>query len=191
MEARVPVTDDATVRATAKADAMLPAIVDILRSRGPEGFVLSTIAEDLGTSSRMLIYHFGSRDELLGRVMKLVRLGTIDALKSPPPSTLLEAVDRWWDYYMVYLSDMQLFFHLASRRFESPDQFEDFASTAVMSWSDYFGGALHAQGASDDEAAVLGRLTIATLRGLTVDYLISGDKEAVERSLERFRRFLR
>jgi AcrR family transcriptional regulator len=169
---------------------MLPAIVSILRERGPEGFLLGTIAEQLGTSSRMLIYHFGSRDELLGHAMKVVREQTIEHLDNPAPTTLLQAVDKWWDYYMINLSDMQLFFHLASRRFDEPSRFTEFASSAVNSWVDYFAKSIETEGHSPKFARVLGRLTIAALRGLIVDLLITGDRDHVESSLEEFRSLL-
>lgn len=174
-----------------KAEQMLPAIVAILRERGPEGFILSSIAEDLGTSSRMLIYHFGSRDELLGKVMKVVREETIEYLVQTRPTSLIEAINRWWEYYMNHLSDMQLFFHLASRRFEEPTQFEEFASTAVERWIRYFADSVEAEGKSPTTAVVLGRLTIAALRGLVVDYLITEDREWAEKSLEAYRELVR
>ncbi|MCU1659762.1 MAG: TetR/AcrR family transcriptional regulator [Pseudonocardiales bacterium] len=179
-----------SLHADSKASEMLPAIVSILRERGPQGFFLGTIAEEMGTSSRMLIYHFGSRDELLGRAMRVVREETIQYLNDPPPSTLLEAVDKWWDYYMVNLSDMQLFFHLASRRFEEPGRFTEFASNAVDSWVEYFASSIEAEGRSPEFARVLGRLTIAAMRGLTVDFLITGDKDHVDSSLDAFRSLL-
>jgi AcrR family transcriptional regulator len=179
-----------SLNADSKASETLPAIVAILRERGPEGFLLGTIAEELGISSRMLIYHYGSRDELLGRAMKVVREETINNLENPPPSSLIEAVDKWWGYYVVNLSDMQLFFHLASRRFEEPSRFADFASSAVEGWVEFFAMSIEAEGKSAEFARVLGRLTIATLRGLMVDFLITGDREHAELSLGAFRSLL-
>lgn len=179
-----------TPLATRRAAEMLPEIVEVLRRRGPAGFQLGTIADDLGTSSRMLIYHFGSRDDLLSHVMRILRRDTVRELSSPPPTSVLEAIDRWWAYYMEHTSDIQLFFHLASRRFEEPGRFDEFASTAIDIWRDYFASALEAQGMDAAHAEVLGRLIIGTLRGITADYLITGDREHVEESLADFRELL-
>lgn len=175
---------------TRRSLEMLPAIVDVLRHRGPAGFQLTTIAEDIGTSSRMLIYHFGSRDDLLSRVMQVVREQTVTELSSPPPSTLVEAIDRWWAYYLDHLSDIQLFFHLASRRFEEPDRFGEFASTAIDMWRDHFAEAMRTEGYGPEYSAVVGRLVIGTLRGITADYLITGDRSHVEEALLAFRSLL-
>jgi AcrR family transcriptional regulator len=171
---------------------MLPAIVEVFRKRGPESFALGAIAEELGTSSRMLIYHFGSRDELLGRVMKLVRQDTIESLEHPPPSGIDEAIERFWSYYIYlgHLSDMQLFFHMAARRSEEPTRFADFASTAVDGWVNFFATATEREGKNLDYSRTLGRLVIASLRGIIVDYLITGDLASAEESLAVFRRFV-
>ncbi|WP_196073314.1 TetR/AcrR family transcriptional regulator [Nakamurella alba] len=178
-----------SLEADSKASEMLPAITQILRDRGPEGFALGAIAADLGTSSRMLIYHFGSRDELLGRVMKLLRNDTIALLGAPPPIGLDEAIGRFWNYYVHagHISDMQLFFHMASRRFEEPDRFDDFASTAVDGWVHFFTVAAEADGMEESAARTVSRLTLATLRGIIVDYLITGDLANGERSLDAYR----
>lgn len=177
-----------SLHADSKASEMLPAITEILRERGPQGFALGIIAEELGTSSRMLIYHFGSRDELLGRVMKLIRRDTIAFLEDPPPNGIEEAIQKFWSYYvhMGHISDMQLFFHIASRRFEEPARFDDFASTAVDGWVQFFAQAIEGEGKDSEFARVLGRLVIASLRGIVVDYLITGDEENAERSLAAF-----
>jgi AcrR family transcriptional regulator len=171
-----------------KASEMLPAIVEFFRARGPEGFSLAAIAEELGTSSRMLIYHFGGRDELLSRVMKLVRRDTILYLEDPPPDDVDEAIRRFWSYYihMGHLSDMQLFFHIASRRAEEPERYDDFASTAVEGWTQYFANAIEKDGKNSAAATKLGRLVIAALRGIVVDYLVTRDVADAERSLSLF-----
>jgi len=140
----------------------------------------------------MLIYHFGSRDELLGRVMKLVRRDTISFLEDPPPRGIDEAIEKWWSYYVHqgHLSDMQLFFHISVRRSEEPSRFTDFASTAVDGWVQYFAHAIETEGKSAEFSRTLGRLVIASMRGIIVDYLITNDIESGERSLATFRQFI-
>ncbi len=172
---------------------MLPEIVEIFRKRGPESFTLGTIAEELGTSSRMLIYHFGGRDELLGRVMKLVRKDTIDYLEDPPPRGAEEAMRKFWSYYvdMGHITDMQLFFHIAVRRVEEPQRFTDFASTAVDGWTEFFAHAIEREGKSLAYGRALGRLMIDVLRGILVDYLITDDVAGAERSLDVFCGYIR
>ncbi len=176
-----------------KAEEMLPSIARIFRERGAESFSLAEIATELGTSSRMLIYHFGSRDELMGRVLNIVRRETIATLETPtPPEAIDEAIQRWWDYYSAqeHLADMQLFFHLASRCFEEPENFADFASTAVVGWAGFFSRAIEQTGVEVDYADSLARLAIAAMRGIIVDYLITQDLASAEHSVAAFRELM-
>ena len=58
-------TEDEKSRESPRATALLDGAVAYLSREGIEDFSLANLASALGTSSRMLIYHFGSRDELL------------------------------------------------------------------------------------------------------------------------------
>ena len=56
------------------------AAVECFAERGVGDHSLRAIAEELGTSHRMLIYHFGSREGLLVAVRKAVEAGQRDML---------------------------------------------------------------------------------------------------------------
>jgi AcrR family transcriptional regulator len=177
-------------RDSARTAELLQASLRHLRATGIERFSLAGLAEALGTSSRMLIYHFGSRDELLGQVMHAMRAEVAAELRDPEPRTIGEAIDHWWAYYTEHLTEMQLFFHLASRRFEEPTSFEEFASTAVQTWKDYFAEAAVTQGYPAKGADTLGRLCVAALRGLIVDLLITDDRDSVHAALAMLRKYV-
>ena len=160
----------------AKAEEQLGRIIEIVRRQGLAGFSLDNLAPELGTSSRMLVYYFGSKDELLGRIVYTLREDIVTQLESEPVGTITEAIDRWWDHYLANPTDMQFFFHLTSRSFEEPEKFEEFSSTAVELWSSYFLRSLQGHVRSDAEAKAISRLVLATVRGLQGDLLISADK---------------
>lgn len=174
-----------------KADDLLVKIIEIVRRTGLAGFSLDTLAPQLGTSSRMLVYYFGSKDELLGRIVYAVRNDTVDAFANQPATSITEAIDQWWNYYRANLADMQFFFHLASRSFEEHDKFEEFSSTAVGLWTSYFHQSLRGVTKTDAEAQAIARLALATVRGLMVDLLITGDTTRVEDALTEFKSLLR
>ncbi|MEU8250571.1 TetR/AcrR family transcriptional regulator [Nonomuraea sp. NPDC048916] len=174
-----------------KADDLLGRIIEIVRRTGLAGFSLDTLAPQLGTSSRMLVYYFGSKDELLGRIVYALRDDIVAALESRPVGTIGEAIDLWWNHYRANLTDMQFFFHLTSRSFEEPDKFKEFSSTAVDLWASYFYRSLQDNTRSDAEARSIARLVLATLRGLTVDLLITADARHVEQALTEFKSLLR
>ena len=173
-----------------KAEEMLGQIIEIVRRQGLAGFSLDNLAPELGTSSRMLVYYFGSKDELLGRIVYTLRDVHVTQLESEPVGTITEAIDRWWNHYVANPTDMQFFFHLTSRSFEEPEKFQEFSSTAVELWSAYFHRSLKGHVRNDEEAKAISRLVLATVRGLQGDLLISADKAQVERSLEVFKELL-
>jgi AcrR family transcriptional regulator len=173
----------------AKAEEQLGRIIEIVRRQGLAGFSLDNLAPQLGTSSRMLVYYYGSKDELLGRIVYALREDIVAQLESEPVGTITEAIDRWWNHYVANPTDMQFFFHLTSRSFEEPEKFQEFSSTAVELWESYFHRSLRDH-VSDAEARALSRLVLATVRGLQGDLLISADKSHVEQSLKMFKALL-
>ncbi len=173
-----------------KSAELLDGIVEIVQREGLAGFSLDRLAAELSTSSRMLVYYFGSKDELLGHIVYALRDATVRELDSDPPATAAIAIDRWWAYYSANLNDMQFFFHLASRRFGDPDSFQEFASTAVDLWAAFFLHGLRNEGRPEAQAAPLARLILAALRGLMVDYLITGQKAEIESALAQLKSFV-
>jgi AcrR family transcriptional regulator len=174
-----------------KAEELLGRIIEIVRSQGLAGFSLDNLAPQLGTSSRMLVYYFGSKDELLGRIVHELRDEHVATMANSEGDTIIEAIDKWWAHYRANLTDMQFFFHLATRSFEEPDKFKEFSSTAVDLWAAYFYRCVRPQVRTDAEARAIARLSLATVRGLTVDLLITQDVEHVEQSLKAFKTLLR
>lgn len=185
--------DKAPARAQAnnvKAEVLLGQIIEIVREQGLAGFSLDNLAPRLGTSSRMLVYYFGGKDELLGRIVHALRDDIVTQLESEPVGTITDAIDRWWGHYTANPTDMQFFFHLTSRSFEEPDKFQEFSSTAVGQWVHYFRRSLDGQ-LSGAEADAVARLVLATVRGLMGDLLITADRREVEKSLASFKDMVR
>ncbi|MGO2750671.1 MAG: TetR/AcrR family transcriptional regulator [Pseudoclavibacter sp.] len=171
---------------TAQSEIWLPQILEIIRREGFQAFSLGIVADRLGTSGRMLVYHYGSKDQLLGRVIRASRDERIADFSRNPPAALEEAVGIWWAYFSTNLAEMQMFFYLVTRRFERPDDFEAFAANALDGWVAFFADSVRAESPDAPDADALGHLTVATLRGLLADYMITGDLERIEETLRLF-----
>lgn len=174
----------------AKTEEMLARIVEIVRRQGLAAFSLDNLAPQLGTSSRMLVYYFGSKDELLGRVVYALRDDIVTQMENEPDGTITDAIDRWWGHYRANPIDMQFFFHLTSRSFEEPEKFREFSSTAVGKWEAYFCRSLESHAVSEEEAHALSRLVLGTLRGLSADLLLTSDERHVDQALDAFKELL-
>ena len=83
-----------------KRDDLTEAATDYALAHGLIGLSLRPLAAELGTSDRMLIYHFGSKDELVAAVLEASNtrsMAHIDAMA--PAGSLREAVLALWTTY--------------------------------------------------------------------------------------------
>jgi AcrR family transcriptional regulator len=163
---------------------LLAAIVDAYADGGIGTRSLRDIAAAVGTTHRMLIHHFGSREGLLVAVVEEVearqREGLPVAVAGARPG---DALTRMW----AELSgeDLRpaerLFFECYARGASGEAPFDRLFPGIVGSWLDLAA----AQGVDPDVA----RLSLAVVRGLLLDLVGTGHSEATTRALALFARW--
>ena len=83
-----------------RREELLDQVAAHVLEHGLIGLTLRPLAAAIGTSDRMLIYHFGSRDELVSDVVSSVTEGAIAAVEAMPAApSVRSAVNRLWDAY--------------------------------------------------------------------------------------------
>lgn len=147
---------------------------------------LREIAAAIGTSHRMLLYHFKTREGLLVAVTEAVeerqRQAAFDA------GVDLEGLAGTW----ARVSDPgmwpqeRLFFELYSLALLKRPGTEGFLDRAMESWLTPAVAALVENGEDPGQARADTRLALAVVRGLLLDLLATGDREGVDRAFERF-----
>ncbi|MET0525356.1 MAG: TetR/AcrR family transcriptional regulator [Nocardioides sp.] len=83
-----------------RRDELLDQVTDHVLGQGLIGLTLRPLAAAIGTSDRMLIYHFGNRDALVSAVVARTgarAVAAVDALPSAP--SVRAAVNRLWAAY--------------------------------------------------------------------------------------------
>ncbi|MFD8076801.1 hypothetical protein ACFV3E_29580 [Streptomyces sp. NPDC059718] len=82
-------------------------------------------------------------------------------------------------------AEFGLFFAVYGRALQAPDQFADFLEHVVTDWMN---ALRDAQGADTDPATATrtATLVIATIRGLLLDLLATGDRDRVHYAAESF-----
>jgi AcrR family transcriptional regulator len=89
-------------RDTHRRDELTEAATDYVLEHGLVGLSLRPLAADLGTSDRMLLYHFSSKDDLLAAVMRTANDRAVAQIKALAPSTGLRgAVHDLWQAMAV------------------------------------------------------------------------------------------
>jgi AcrR family transcriptional regulator len=169
-------------------DRLLAAAVEQAMRGGIADLSLRELAAAIGTSHRMLLYHFGSREGLLVAVAQAVE----EAERARFLSWGMTANDarRIW----ARLSDPalwpaeRLFFELYVQALLGRLGDERFLDSAIEGWIAPVAAAMVEAGASETTARVDARLGLAVVRGLLLDLLATGDRYGVTEAHERFLR---
>lgn len=139
---------------------------------------LRPVAKALGTSDRMLIYWFGSRDGLLAAIAEHAGAGLSLALPvvdpdRPPPSTR-EWLDQCWALFAdpAVRPALALLFELDSLGARGPGPARDAARGAADRWIEVVDEALGALGVPADGRRPLTRVVASAMVGLVLDDLV-------------------
>jgi AcrR family transcriptional regulator len=174
------------MRTSRARERLLAAAVRHALDAGIADLSLRQLAAAIGTSHRMLHYHFGSREGLLVAVTQ--------AVEQQQRAALLESGTSPQDarHFWERLSDPslwpqeRLFFELYAYALRGRPGTEGFLDGIVESWVAPIAGALVQAGADEQTARADARLGVAVVRGLLLDLLATGDQAAVTEAYERF-----
>jgi AcrR family transcriptional regulator len=167
-------------------DRLLAAAMEQARQGGIADLSLRELAAAMGTSHRMLLYHFGSREGLLVAVAR--------AVEEAERATLLDLGVAAEDarQYWARISDPavwpaeRLFFELYVQALLGRLGDERFLDSTVEGWIAPLAAALVQAGSSEATARADARLGLAVVRGLLLDLLATHDREGVTDAYERF-----
>ena len=167
-------------------ERLLAAAVRHALDAGIADLSLRQLAAAIGTSHRMLLYHFGSREGLLVAVTQAVEEQQRAALLES--GTTPQDARRSWER----LSDPKLwpqerlFFELYAYALRGRPGTEGFLDGIVESWVAPVAAALVEAGADERTARADARLAVAVVRGLLLDLLATGDRAGVTEAYERY-----
>ena len=170
---------------------LLDAAADYVTANGLGDVSLRQMATALGTSHRMLIYHFGSKEGLLVAVVDEVerrqRL-SMAALGDEESLTPAETTRRMWQT----LADSslwpleRLFFEVYGQALQERPHMRSFLDGVVDSWLEPATALGVRMGLPKREARAWARLGLAATRGLLLDLLATGDRKGCDDAMEAF-----
>jgi AcrR family transcriptional regulator len=142
---------------------------------------LRSIATSIGTSHRMLIYHFGSREGLLADVVRTVEQQQRDLLATLSSLPIEEQAEEFWrrvtEAALVY---GPLFFELSAHAMQDLPHTESLKADLINVWLPPLIELCLRAGLPADEAPAYARLGLAASRGLLFDLLLTGDQAGVD-----------
>jgi AcrR family transcriptional regulator len=165
---------------------LLDAVIASVGARGLGSRSLRDLAADAGTSHRMLVHHFGSREGLLVAVVEEVEARQAAALATLPgdPAEAAEAMWRRLADPALWPFE-RLFFECYARGAHGEAPFDQLLPGLVDSWLE---GVAAAHPGVDP---ALARLGLAVTRGLLLDLVATGDRAGVDAAKARFDELLR
>lgn len=180
---------------TEAREKLLEAVLDRLTGAGLGDLSLRSLAAAVGTSHRMLIYHFGSKEGLLIEVVRAMEARQRAALadlvheqEATPSTTPADAVRQFWRRLAdpTLWPAERLFFELYGQALQGRPGTTPFLDGIVDSWVAPMAELVVHLGGAPETAAADARLGVAVTRGLLLDLLATGDHEAVTAAMERF-----
>lgn len=163
-------------------DVLLAKAIGFYAAHGVGDTSLRTLASSIGTSQRMLHYHFGSREDLLAAVIESVvtdQIAMLDRLFAEVDDPF-EAGRRNWEAAAASAQTFgPLFFELASHAMRGRPYAVRLGEVIVAAHVAAFRRA-YATVTDDAQAEVLARLTLAVGQGVLFQLLIDGDRAAAD-----------
>ena len=170
---------------------LLAAVIAYVQQTGISILSLRELAAAIGTSHRMLLYHFGSREGLLIAIVRAVeesQRALLAELYSDPSLSLADIVRGMWQRLADphLWPNERLFFELYSQALQGHPGTVGLLDGIVDAWVAPSIASLIRRGVSPMNAAAEARLGVAVTRGLLLDLLATGDRAAVDAAVERY-----
>jgi AcrR family transcriptional regulator len=169
--------------------ALLERVAAYVLKHGLAELSLRPLALAVGSSPRMLLYHFGSKEGMVTAVLRAIRerqLALFDHLRRGEVTTPAAICKAAWSY----MSDpkvgpmLKLFFETYALALRKPDAFPGFLESAVEDWLRFLADPICTGGASPQRARAIATVILAMYRGFMLDYAATGDAERIGRAID-------
>jgi AcrR family transcriptional regulator len=170
---------------------LLNAAVDYVAANGMSDVSLRTIAAALGTSHRMLIFHFGSKEGLWVEIIRTVeerQRELLGQILPDPDQPVREAMRAWWKHISdpALWPNERLFFEIYGQALQGRAPTVELLDGIVEDWLGPATEINLALGVPRHLARAHARTGVAVTRGLLLDLLATGDVAGVDAAMDAF-----
>jgi AcrR family transcriptional regulator len=172
-------------------ETLLEGAIDYVAHNGITDLSLRRLAGALGTSHRMLIHHFGSKEGLWVAIVHEVERRQRAILADLVPNAdapVAEAMRAWWRHISdpSLWPNERLFFELYGQAIQGRPHTVAMLDGIIEDWLEPAAEINMTLGLSREEAVAHARLGIAVTRGLLLDLVATRDVERVNAAMEAF-----
>jgi AcrR family transcriptional regulator len=173
---------------------LLDEVVDYILSNGLAGLSLRPLAAGVNTSARMLLYFFGSKEQLISEALAQIRLRQQAdfARAMAGPGERQERLLRAWSAWSSPRRGKfwRFCFGVYGFALQNPKQFAGFLERFIGDWLAPFEQAFGAAGFLSERARSLATLSLAAMRGLQLDLLATGERARIDAAFREMLRLL-
>jgi AcrR family transcriptional regulator len=167
----------------ARRDELAERATDYVLDNGVIGLSLRPLAAALGTSDRMLIYHFGGKDALITEVLVRSNTRSVRVIESLPPArTVGAAVTRLWQALLEPQLDrcLRVYIQAAALGVLGTDPYRKVIARSNEEWTTAVRGYLLASGANPRRASRIAELVDAALTGFHLSWPVAEHARQVD-----------
>lgn len=172
-----------------RRDELRDNALDYFLDHGLAELSLRPLAEQIGTSARLLIYHFESKEKLITVVMEQVRSrvqqSVMKMLQAAEGEPGMESAWRWVTD-ADNLRYVRLLFEVQVLALQNPAVYGQFLSDTSSSWLEVIEQGLPAS----PERRTIATLCSAVIDGLALEYMSTGELDRTSAALQFFVRLL-
>lgn len=170
-------------------DRLLDMVADHCLEHGVADLTLRSVGKSVGSNNRMLLYYFGSKEQMISAALVRASLRFPELQRS---FQLLDNIDQPLDRRLhatwkaisaeANMPFIRLFFEVFGLAAHQPGRFDEFLGGVGQVWSDNLSAVLRREGMSSADARNTGRHVVAIWRGLQLDLLSSPDRRPIDRA---------
>jgi AcrR family transcriptional regulator len=185
--------DGRSLRYHQRRGELLEAVGEYVLEHGVASLTLRKVADAAGVSHVTLQHHFGTKEQLVGEIVEhlLERTFTpVQAYADGTPNPGLDLPTRWRTLWAQLTSpagqrDVRLFVEvLGHSQFADSDRYATAVKRSIDHRVELMAAGVVALGCPPAQARGFATLALATLRGLVIDLLATGERERVDEAFE-------
>jgi AcrR family transcriptional regulator len=166
---------------------LLDAAVDYILKHGLADLSLRPLAEALDSSPRVLLYYFGSKEDLVSEILERAgaRQRELFARLRTRHLGSDEACRAIWEIMSAPASEpvFRLFFEVYGLALQDRKRYARFLQRVVSEWLEFIAAPLVEVGWTNDDARAYATLVIAGFRGFLLDLCATRDLARVNRGV--------
>jgi AcrR family transcriptional regulator len=161
------------------------AIVQYLIEHGLTDLSLRPLAKAVGSSPRVLLYYFGSKENMVVQVLAEVRQRQRATYGRVQAASFGEACWVIWKHMSAPNSELlfRLFFEAYGMALRRPELYKAFLRATIEDWLQLITDPLSAEGWKRTEARAFATVVLAGLRGFMLDYCTTRDRKRLDRAV--------